>query len=139
MTTKQPWRQEIELLQNYSKHKSFTYTTTSADAETAVDVDGSHGIVAGDVLLIDSEYMTVESVSTNTLTVTRGAYDSEAGNHNDDTAVMNAFKFSVPVNNSGAAGTNGVVRTKVPDYSDQTVSLDLLDTLCKLPEHLMLH
>ena len=38
MTTKQPWRQEIELLQNYSKHKSFTYTTTSADAETAVDV-----------------------------------------------------------------------------------------------------
>lgn len=38
MTTKQPWRQEIELLQNYSRHKSFTYTTTSADAETAVDV-----------------------------------------------------------------------------------------------------
>ena len=38
MTTKQPWRQEIELLQNYSRHKSFTYTTTSADTETAVDV-----------------------------------------------------------------------------------------------------
>ena len=38
MTTKQPWRQEIELLQNYNRHKTFTYTTTSADAETAVDV-----------------------------------------------------------------------------------------------------
>ena len=38
MTTKQPWRQEIELLQNYSSHKSFTYVTTSANAETAVDV-----------------------------------------------------------------------------------------------------
>ena len=38
MTTKQPWRQEIELLQNYSRHKTFTYTTTSANAETAVDV-----------------------------------------------------------------------------------------------------
>ena len=38
MTTKQPWRQEIELLQNYSRHKSFTYTTTSSDAETAVDI-----------------------------------------------------------------------------------------------------
>ena len=38
MTTKQPWRQEIELLQNYSRHKSFTYVTTSANAETAVDV-----------------------------------------------------------------------------------------------------
>ena len=39
MTTKnRPWRQEIELLQNYNNHKTFTYTTTSADAETAVDV-----------------------------------------------------------------------------------------------------
>ena len=27
-----PWRQEIELLQNYPKHKTFTYTTTSANA-----------------------------------------------------------------------------------------------------------
>ena len=37
MTTR-PWRQEIELLQNYPKHKTFTYTTTSANAETAVDI-----------------------------------------------------------------------------------------------------
>jgi len=34
-----PWRQEIELLQNYGRHKAFTYTTTSADAETAVDIN----------------------------------------------------------------------------------------------------
>ena len=39
MTTK-PWRQEIELLQHYSRHKTFTHTTTSANAETVVDVDG---------------------------------------------------------------------------------------------------
>ena len=37
MTTR-PWRQEIELLQNYPKHKTFTFTTSSASAETAVDV-----------------------------------------------------------------------------------------------------
>ena len=37
MTTR-PWRQEIELIQNYPKHKTFTYTTTSSSAETAVDV-----------------------------------------------------------------------------------------------------
>jgi len=30
------WRQEIELLQNYGKHKAFTYTTTSSSAEDAV-------------------------------------------------------------------------------------------------------
>ena len=37
MTTR-PWRQEIELLQNYSKHKTFTYTTTGASAETVIDL-----------------------------------------------------------------------------------------------------
>ena len=40
MTTR-PWRQEIELLQNYPKHKTFTYTTTSANAETAVDISAA--------------------------------------------------------------------------------------------------
>ena len=35
MSTK-PWRQEIELLQNYGKHKTFTVTTSSA---SAIDVD----------------------------------------------------------------------------------------------------
>ena len=33
-----PWRNEIELLQNYSRHKTFTVTTTGASAETAVDI-----------------------------------------------------------------------------------------------------
>ena len=37
MTTR-PWRQEIELIQNYPKHKTFTFTTSSGSAETAVDV-----------------------------------------------------------------------------------------------------
>ena len=34
------WRQEIELLQNYGKHKAFTYTTTSSSAEDAVTLSG---------------------------------------------------------------------------------------------------
>ena len=33
-----PWRNEIELLQNYSRHKTFTVTTSGASAETAVDI-----------------------------------------------------------------------------------------------------
>ena len=32
------WRQEIELLQNYTKHKTFTFTTSSSSAETALDI-----------------------------------------------------------------------------------------------------
>ena len=39
MTTRnRPWRQEIELLQNYSKNKTFTKSTSSGAAEIAVDV-----------------------------------------------------------------------------------------------------
>jgi len=38
MTSQRPWRQEIELLQNYSKHKSFTFTTTGSSAEDAVSI-----------------------------------------------------------------------------------------------------
>jgi hypothetical protein len=40
MTTR-PWRQEIELLQNYSKHKVFTLTTSGASAEDVVLLSGS--------------------------------------------------------------------------------------------------
>lgn len=41
MPDKAPWRQEIELLQNYQKHKTFTYTTTSANAEDAIVLAGN--------------------------------------------------------------------------------------------------
>lgn len=34
------WRQEIELLQNYGKHKTFTFTTSSSSAEDAVTLAG---------------------------------------------------------------------------------------------------
>ena len=39
MTTR-PRRQEIELAQNYSRHKTFTFTTTGASAETVIDLSG---------------------------------------------------------------------------------------------------
>lgn len=41
MPDKAPWRQEIELLQNYPKHKTFTFTTSSANAEDAVVLAGN--------------------------------------------------------------------------------------------------
>ena len=41
MPDKAPWRQEIELLQNYTQHKTFTHTTTTAGAEDAVVLAGN--------------------------------------------------------------------------------------------------
>ena len=40
MTTK-PWRNEIELLQHYSRHKTFTVTTTGASATDVVLIAGN--------------------------------------------------------------------------------------------------
>ena len=37
-TNNKLFRQEIELLQTYGKHKSFTHTTSGSSAETAVDI-----------------------------------------------------------------------------------------------------
>ena len=41
MTSYRPWRQEIELLQNYGKHKTFTVTTTDANATDVVLLSGN--------------------------------------------------------------------------------------------------
>ena len=41
MPDKAPWRQEIELLQNYPKHNTFTFTTSSSSAEDAVVLAGN--------------------------------------------------------------------------------------------------
>jgi len=39
-SSKRPWRQEIELLQNYGKHKTFTVTTSDANALDVVTISG---------------------------------------------------------------------------------------------------
>ena len=41
MPDKAPWRQEIELLQNYTKHKTFTVSTETSAAKDAVVLAGS--------------------------------------------------------------------------------------------------
>ena len=39
-TPNRPWRQEIELAQNYGRHKTFTFTTSGAAAETILNLSG---------------------------------------------------------------------------------------------------
>jgi len=41
MTTARPWRQEIELLQNFAKHATFTFTTSGSTAEDVVVISGN--------------------------------------------------------------------------------------------------
>ena len=59
-------------------------------SETGVDVDeGAEGSAfdVGDVIAIDSEFMLVQSISSNTLTVVRGYQSTTAATHNDNTTI----------------------------------------------------
>ena len=56
-------------------------------SETAVDVDYGAGFTANDIIQVDDEIMRIESISTNTITVTRGFRNTTAATHADDTAI----------------------------------------------------
>ena len=60
---------------------------TATKSQVTVTVDGSHGIVAGEIIQVESERMYIESVSTNDLTVIRAYDGSVLAAHNDDSAV----------------------------------------------------
>ena len=82
MATKPLWRQEIELLQNYSKHKSFTYTTSSGSAENALTLAGvmeecnkiSFVVELGDAYI---EFDDDASTSTMLIPQDEGYFDSD--------------------------------------------------------------
>lgn len=63
-------------------------TLTADPSDDVLTVDGSHGIVAGEELLIESERMLVLNVSTNDLTVKRGFDGTTVASHANDTAVQ---------------------------------------------------
>jgi hypothetical protein len=66
MTSQRPWRQEIELLQNYSKHKSFTFTTSSADAEDAVSIAMEEANKVSFVVELADAYIEFDEDATST-------------------------------------------------------------------------
>ncbi len=67
----------------YSEAWVNTGTTAEAldDSETGVDVTDGTAFSPGQLIRVESEWMTVDSISTNTLTVTRGARGSTAASH----------------------------------------------------------
>ena len=51
------------------------------DSETGIDVSNGGNFSSGDIILIDREQMKVSSISSNTLTVTRGFNSTDAATH----------------------------------------------------------
>ena len=72
-------------------HKSDHSTTLdgaiSSTGATSVPVADASGLVAGELIIVDSEHMTISSISTNTLTVTRASNSTTAATHSDGATV----------------------------------------------------
>jgi len=62
-----------------------------AVGETEIDVDDADWFKSGDLIMIDSEVMEVESVSSNTLTVKRGLLGSVEVTHTEDDELLYFF------------------------------------------------
>src|SRR3990172_2048936 len=102
-------------------------SVTAAMNDTAITVDASHGILAGETIKLDSEMMYVSSVSGNVLTVIR-AYDGTVlAAHADDTAVnINRTLTIVRAEN----GTTAAVHANATAVTKYAPPLDISE-LCK--------
>ena len=95
------------------------YTTTIAealdDSETGVDVATDTGAYfrQGDIVSVDSEYMLVTSVSTDTLTVTRGYGSTTAAAHNTSSTIT-LLTRAMP---EGADATTGHTTVTLAPYN----------------------
>lgn len=78
---------KVELIEDSMSPYADQLAEALDDNETGVDVDNGAYFRKGDVIKVDSEYMIVASVSSNTLTVVRGYAGSTAAAHDDDSAV----------------------------------------------------
>ena len=105
-------------------------------SETEVDVDEGGQISVGDIIKIDSEMMKVTSISTNTLTVTRGYNGTTAATHDNDSEVytLNYVEngiiisyYAEPTKLSSITGTLDIDNTLQPLLIDYVKSKALMD------------
>jgi len=76
------------LFETTNETASGSQTAEAVDvSETAIDVDDGTDFNKNDVIRIDSEFMLVQSVVSNTINVVRGYQDTTAATHNDNTDI----------------------------------------------------
>lgn len=90
-------------------------------SETGVDVDDGTMFRAGEIILVDDEYMEISSISGNTLTVTRAALGSTAATHSNDAWALSLFEkqkenglSGTPITTDYSTVTNFIQTFKVP-------------------------
>lgn len=117
----------IESEQIFVKNKTATILTsillngalTALQNNVTVTVDASHGLQAGEVILVDSERMYIESVSTNDLTVIRAYDGSTLADHNDDTQIYTFRTLTIERGNNGTTAATHANATAISVYEPE--------------------
>jgi len=90
-----------------------------------ITLDGSHGVVAGEIIRLDSERMLVVSVATNDLTVIRAFDGSVLASHTDDTAVHISRTLNIERGVNGTTAATHANATAISKYQPEYSIQDL--------------
>jgi hypothetical protein len=86
--------------------------------ETAIDVDSGADFEVLQTILVDSEQMYIESITSNTLTVVRGVNGTTAATHADD-AVVDVYRYPKDVVEGTLMHATRMRTRGVTGYSDE--------------------
>src|SRR3990170_5141125 len=95
---------------------------TADMADNTITVDGSHGLVAGEIIKLDSEELYIRSVATNVLSVIRAYNGTALAAHADDTAVQIARTLTIV---RGVNGTTAAVHANAVAVNKYAVPKDV--------------
>lgn len=107
--------------------KNISDASVTADlADVTITMEASHGLLAGEVIRIDSELMFIESVSTNDLTVIRAYDGSTLAAHSNGADV---FHFRTLTIERGANGTTGATHADATAISKYEPPFDIRELI----------
>lgn len=112
---------EFKLFEREHRSKWTRLAEAMDTSETGIDVDDGSMFRAGEIILVDDEYMEISSISGNTLTVVRASLGSTAATHDDDAWVLSLFEkqkenglSGTPITTDYSTVTNFIQTFKVP-------------------------
>jgi len=91
-------------------------TLTKDTSDVTVTVDASHGLAEGEIILIDSERMRIESIATNDLTVVRAVEGSVLAAHSTNAAINVYRTYTIVRAQNGTTGATHANSTAVSRY-----------------------
>ena len=89
---------------------------TSSMSDNTITLDGSHGVVAGEIIRLDAEEILVRSVATNVITVERAYNGTLLAAHSNDTAVNISRTLTIERGVNGTTAATHANATAISKY-----------------------